>query len=185
LTLAYFVEKAHADSRTLPFGHDYEAASARLDAPADIPRTDRDVRDQLALDRADVAARRNHLRELQIVMRLKRSPVTPVRLPDFQIEAGSTPKTPPGELARRGIEDYSVLSNGEKFRADLARIICEAPERIVIDEFHAGGRSANRQVRCARIPEGTGAANSAPSRGRPRRARRSLYRSRRRGRWRR
>jgi GNAT superfamily N-acetyltransferase len=33
------------------------------------------------------------------------------------------------------LRPYHVLSNGEKFRADLARIIAEAPERIVIDEF--------------------------------------------------
>jgi ABC-type transport system involved in cytochrome c biogenesis ATPase subunit len=33
------------------------------------------------------------------------------------------------------LRPYPVLSNGEKFRADLARIICEAPDRVVIDEF--------------------------------------------------
>jgi ABC-type ATPase involved in cell division len=33
------------------------------------------------------------------------------------------------------LRPYPVLSNGEKFRADLARNICEAPERVVIDEF--------------------------------------------------
>lgn len=33
------------------------------------------------------------------------------------------------------LRPYTVLSNGEKFRADLARIICEMPERVVIDEF--------------------------------------------------
>lgn len=33
------------------------------------------------------------------------------------------------------LRPYPVLSNGEKFRADLARIICEAPERVVVDEF--------------------------------------------------
>jgi GNAT superfamily N-acetyltransferase len=33
------------------------------------------------------------------------------------------------------LRPYPVLSNGEKFRADLARIICEAPEQVVIDEF--------------------------------------------------
>jgi len=33
------------------------------------------------------------------------------------------------------LRPYSVLSNGERFRADLARIIAEAPERVVIDEF--------------------------------------------------
>ena len=33
------------------------------------------------------------------------------------------------------LRPYAVLSNGEKFRADLARIICEAPRRVVVDEF--------------------------------------------------
>lgn len=33
------------------------------------------------------------------------------------------------------LRPYGVLSNGEQFRADLARIICERPKRIVIDEF--------------------------------------------------
>lgn len=33
------------------------------------------------------------------------------------------------------LRPYPVLSNGEKFRADLARVICEAPARVVIDEF--------------------------------------------------
>ncbi len=33
------------------------------------------------------------------------------------------------------LRPYSVLSNGEKFRADLARVICEEPSRVVIDEF--------------------------------------------------
>lgn len=33
------------------------------------------------------------------------------------------------------LRPYPVLSNGERFRADLARIIAEAPARVVIDEF--------------------------------------------------
>lgn len=33
------------------------------------------------------------------------------------------------------LRPYHVLSNGERFRADLARVVCEAPERVVIDEF--------------------------------------------------
>jgi energy-coupling factor transporter ATP-binding protein EcfA2 len=33
------------------------------------------------------------------------------------------------------LRPYAVLSNGERFRADLARILCEAPRQIVIDEF--------------------------------------------------
>lgn len=47
-----------------------------------------------------------------------------------------------GALAAVGLGDvpawlrpYQVLSNGEKFRADLARIIAEKPERVVVDEF--------------------------------------------------
>ena len=33
------------------------------------------------------------------------------------------------------LRPYRVLSNGERFRADLARLICEAPGRVVVDEF--------------------------------------------------
>ncbi|HBF30844.1 GNAT family N-acetyltransferase [Rhizobium sp.] len=33
------------------------------------------------------------------------------------------------------LRPYAVLSNGEKFRADLARIVCDQPKEIVIDEF--------------------------------------------------
>lgn len=33
------------------------------------------------------------------------------------------------------LRPYHVLSNGEQFRADLARIIADAPNRVVIDEF--------------------------------------------------
>lgn len=47
-----------------------------------------------------------------------------------------------GALAAVGLGDvptwlrpFRVLSNGEQFRATLARIICDAPERVVIDEF--------------------------------------------------
>ena len=33
------------------------------------------------------------------------------------------------------LRPYNVLSQGERFRADLARLICEAPARAVVDEF--------------------------------------------------
>lgn len=33
------------------------------------------------------------------------------------------------------LRPYHVLSNGEKFRADLAKIICEKPKEVIIDEF--------------------------------------------------
>lgn len=47
-----------------------------------------------------------------------------------------------GALANVGLGDvpawlrpFRVLSNGEQFRAGLARVICEKPKEIVIDEF--------------------------------------------------
>lgn len=33
------------------------------------------------------------------------------------------------------LRPYRVLSNGERYRADLARLICEAPAHVVVDEF--------------------------------------------------
>lgn len=33
------------------------------------------------------------------------------------------------------LRPFNVLSNGEKFRAGLARLACERPERAVVDEF--------------------------------------------------
>lgn len=33
------------------------------------------------------------------------------------------------------LRPFAVLSNGEKFRANLARVLCEAPRQVVIDEF--------------------------------------------------
>ncbi len=47
-----------------------------------------------------------------------------------------------GALSAVGLGDvpawlrpYRALSTGERFRADLARVVCEAPARVVIDEF--------------------------------------------------
>lgn len=42
------------------------------------------MRDEFTPARADVAGRRDHWRQLQIVMRLKSLPVTPVRLPEVR-----------------------------------------------------------------------------------------------------
>lgn len=33
------------------------------------------------------------------------------------------------------LRPFPVLSNGEKFRANLARLVCEAPKTVVVDEF--------------------------------------------------
>ena len=33
------------------------------------------------------------------------------------------------------LRPYRVLSTGQQFRANLARVLCEAPARVVIDEF--------------------------------------------------
>lgn len=47
-----------------------------------------------------------------------------------------------GALSAVGLGDvpawlrpFKVLSNGEQFRAGLARLICEAPDKVVVDEF--------------------------------------------------
>jgi len=47
-----------------------------------------------------------------------------------------------GALAQVGLGDvpawlrpYSVLSNGERFRADLTKLILQRPEKVVVDEF--------------------------------------------------
>jgi ABC-type ATPase with predicted acetyltransferase domain len=33
------------------------------------------------------------------------------------------------------LRPYAILSNGERFRATLARLVCDAPRRAVVDEF--------------------------------------------------
>jgi ABC-type transport system involved in cytochrome c biogenesis ATPase subunit len=47
------------------------------------------------------------------------------------------------------LRPFQVLSNGEQFRANLARLVCEAPELAVIDEFSS---VVDRQI--ARIGAG-------------------------------
>ena len=58
------------------------------------------------------------------------------------IAPGGDFNTVTGLLASVGLGDvpawlrpYSVLSNGEQFRAGLARLICEKPDEAVVDEF--------------------------------------------------
>lgn len=58
------------------------------------------------------------------------------------IAPGGDFNTVTGLLASVGLGDvpawlrpYRVLSNGEQFRAGLARLICEKPEEVVVDEF--------------------------------------------------
>jgi len=55
-------------------------------------------------------------------------------------------------LAQAGLGDvpawlrpYRVLSTGQKFRADLARLLAEAPDRVVFDEFTS---VVDRQIAC-------------------------------------
>ena len=43
------------------------------------------------------------------------------------------------------LRPFPVLSNGEQFRANLARVICEMPSRVVIDEYECS-RQADSQV---------------------------------------
>lgn len=57
-----------------------------------------------------------------------------------------------GALASVGLGDvpawlrpYPVLSNGERFRASLARLLADGPERVVLDEFTS---VVDRQIAC-------------------------------------
>lgn len=43
------------------------------------------------------------------------------------------------------LRPHNVLSNGEKFRAMLARLVCEAPDMAVVDEFSS---VVDRQIAC-------------------------------------
>lgn len=43
------------------------------------------------------------------------------------------------------LRPYHVLSNGEQFRADLARALADEPERLIIDEFSS---VVDRQIAC-------------------------------------
>ncbi|WP_322080221.1 ABC transporter ATP-binding protein [Burkholderia cenocepacia] len=59
------------------------------------------------------------------------------------------------------LRPFAVLSNGEQFRATLARLICEAPELAVVDEFSS---VVDRQI--ARIGAGAFAKAWRRTRGR-------------------
>jgi hypothetical protein len=52
------------------------------------------------------------------------------------------------------LRPYQALSNGERFRADLARLACEQPAEAVVDEFHQRRRPADRAVWRARLCQG-------------------------------
>lgn len=63
-------------------------------------------------------------------------PIVEAIAPDGEFDAVT------GALAAVGLGDvpawlrpFHVLSNGEQFRARLARLICERPARVVVDEF--------------------------------------------------
>lgn len=71
------------------------------------------------------------------------APAWPVRKPIIDVVgAGGSFDAATGALASVGLgsvptwlRPYQVLSNGERFRADLARLLCEAPAMAVLDEF--------------------------------------------------
>ena len=53
---------------------------------------------------------------------------------DFNAVTGSLSAVGLGDVPA-WLRPFHVLSNGEKFRAGLARLICEQPDRVVVDEF--------------------------------------------------
>lgn len=53
---------------------------------------------------------------------------------DFKVVTGALAAVGLGDVPA-WLRPYKVLSNGEKFRAGLARLMCESPKRSIIDEF--------------------------------------------------
>jgi GNAT superfamily N-acetyltransferase len=53
---------------------------------------------------------------------------------DFNMVTGALSAVGLGDVPA-WLRPFHVLSNGEKFRAGLARLICEQPDKVVIDEF--------------------------------------------------
>ena len=53
---------------------------------------------------------------------------------DFNIVTGLLASVGLGDVPT-WLRPFRVLSNGEQFRAGLARLICESPDEVVIDEF--------------------------------------------------
>ncbi len=53
---------------------------------------------------------------------------------DFNAVTGALSSVGLGDVPA-WLRPFHVLSNGEKFRAGLARLICEQPDRVVVDEF--------------------------------------------------
>jgi GNAT superfamily N-acetyltransferase len=53
---------------------------------------------------------------------------------DFNEVAGAFAAVGLGDVPA-WLRPFHVLSNGEKFRANLARLICEAPAEVIVDEF--------------------------------------------------
>lgn len=68
---------------------------------------------------------------------------------DFNIVTGMLASVGLGDVPA-WLRPFHVLSNGEQFRAGLARLICESPEEVVIDEFTS---VVDRQI--ARVGAGT------------------------------
>ena len=97
------VEKAHADAGALPFRHDDQAASPRLNEA--LTGRERDVSYRLVIDKPDVTRRGDHLRRFQIMMRLKIRPPSPVGFDDPQFDWRTSLKPPPEKAAGAALND--------------------------------------------------------------------------------
>ena len=95
--LANSVEEPKAHACPLPFRHYDEPARPRLFKSG--PRRNSKMGNRRPPDGRDVASCRHHFRHLQIVMRLKKRPVTPVGFVNFKVKLWASPKPPPGVFA--------------------------------------------------------------------------------------
>ena len=65
------VQKSHSNPGSLPFWEYDQPAGSCLDSFALVPAADGEMTYRLIIDRADVAARGDHIREFQIMMLFK------------------------------------------------------------------------------------------------------------------
>lgn len=99
------VQKAHPHACALPLGKDNQTACTSLHAAFPfVSAAHCKMTDRLPVDSTDVALCGDHVRQLQIVMRLKKLPVTPVRLVDFKVEPGALNPHRTAVFAGRRIE---------------------------------------------------------------------------------
>ena len=93
LQAAHSLQKLDAETDALPLGQDHQSASPHVAARLKF-RAQTNVSDRLTVHKANVELRRNHVRQLQIMMRLKQGPELRAGLVYFERELASSKALP-------------------------------------------------------------------------------------------